>query len=78
MGVASPVIAFLGEQLFELAQGDEPPSDRRPVRDQLLAEVVRHGDVVTRRLLRGSVSANGKKEGNLSTSSHYLITVTRK
>ena len=55
-----PVVSFLGEQLLELAQRDHPPSDRRPVRYELLAEVIRHSDVFTRLLLAHFMPADGK------------------
>lgn len=64
----SPVVSFLGEQFFELSQCDDSPFYRRPVRYQLLAEVIGHGNVLTRLLLSGFVSAkwwrNTKTDGN--------------
>lgn len=57
----SPVSSFLCQQFFELAQSDDPPLDRRPVRDLLLAEVIRHNCVFTRLLFSGFMSADEEK-----------------
>lgn len=57
----SPVISFLCQQFFELAQSDDPSFDRRPVRYLLLTEVIRHRHVFTRLLFSYFMSANRKK-----------------
>lgn len=56
-----PVAPFLGKQLLELSQSDNPPFDRRPVRDGLSAEVIGHGDVLTGLLLHILMPANEPK-----------------
>lgn len=44
----SPVVALLGQQLLELAQGDRAASHQGPVGDGLSAEVVGHDNAVAR------------------------------
>lgn len=61
----SPVVSFLRQQFFELAQRDHPPFDRRPVGYQLLTEVIRHSRVLTGMLLSGFVSAHGQKQEHI-------------
>lgn len=56
-----PVAPFLGKQLLELSQSDNPPFDGRPVRDGLSAEVIGHGDVLTGLLLHILMPANEPK-----------------
>lgn len=56
-----PVAPFLGKQLLELSQCDDPPFDGRPVRDGLSTEVIGHGDVLTGLLLHILMPENEPK-----------------
>lgn len=54
---ALPIAPFLGKQLLELSQRDNPPFYWSPVRDGLTAEVIGNSDVLTWLLFHPLVSA---------------------
>lgn len=60
LGVALPVTPFLGKQLLELSQRDDPSFDRGPVWDRLATEVIRHSNVLTLLLFHAFVSVEVK------------------
>lgn len=60
--VTLPITPFLGKQLLELSQRDDPSFDRGSVWDGLATEVIRHNNVLTLLLFHGFVSVE-EREG---------------